>query len=915
MPNSPFDIGWNAALPMVASWFLTYVLHSTLLIGAVWVIDRRRGLAMVTRDALWKFATVGALVTATAQLGFGIRPLGELHLPGTSPAPVSVPDSRVEQPDPLPPVTLARDEVQAARFEDLPSSARPAPSHPLAGSADVVAARAAPPSARTIPWRAVILLAWLVVALGGVLRLGSARRRLHRIMRTRRPITDPFLLAVTNRLARRAKLRDGVALTWSTDVPAPAAFSREICLPKRALSTMSEEHLQGIIAHELAHIARRDILWFGTALLIERIFFFQPLNFLARRRLQESAEYLCDDWAVGQTGQPLTMAECLAEVAEWIQHAGRPILAPSMAEQGSRLVRRVQRILHTMPSSGPVPLRRMSWAPVTLGVAVTLFAPGVTPFDANDGNAADPLIVVATTERAPSDIVSGNAYESNAVMLAPAALAPSFVGRTGSGLRAPDFTRPTVAIPLEGVVAASSSMARVAPSPETYEAPAAQDTVDPRVIQSLIAALDDEDVVVRREAAAALARLRAVPAIPALTGLLQDPDDDVRRVATAALARMRDERAVDGLVLALRDAQPEVRKAAAEGLGPYRTDAAYRGLLTLLRDSEPALRREAILQLEKQERVEAAPQIVPLMRDEAEPVRRAAVWAIGELRYRDATQQLLAATRDTSETIRYYALRGLVRLEEPAARPALARALEDPSARVRAVAARALGEYGDSASVPALIQAAGDADGDVREYALRALREIGDARAATAYTTALRDAESDVREAAIRGLAELGNEMAVPALASQLDSSLPRQIRETATRALTRFRSTEAADALMTALRDPDAEVRQIAVAGLGRIRDVRAMTPLVNALQDEEPDVREQAIRALAEFKSANTVEPFIHALDDESADVRALAARALGQLRDPRAVDPLIVALEDPDTSVRRAAVRALAAFPNRE
>lgn len=915
MPNSPFEIGWAAALPVAASWLLTYALHSTALIGLVWLIDRRRSMAMVTRDALWKVATVGALFTATAQLGLGIRPLGELYLPAANPAPANVPDGRIEQPDPLPPVSLARDDRAATALNER--QMRPVFEQTVPASSQALTETPAPARSNPqIPWRNVILVAWGVVALAGLARLGAARFRLYQVMKARRPITDPFLLAATSSLARRAKLRDGVALTWSTDVPAPAAFGREICLPKRALSTLSEGHLRGIIAHELAHIARRDVVWFGIALLIERVFFFQPLNFIARRRLQESAEYLCDDWAVGQTGQPLTMAECLAEVAEWIQHAERPILAPSMAEQGSRLVRRVQRILQTRPVTGPVPLRRMSWGPVTLGILVTLFAPGVVPFQhtSADAQPADPVPVVASTVTLEADVPAGviDPLTTTALVDAPASLAPALGPAAFSALRAPDMARLTAA-PVDRSVATDASQLAGGEVPET---PAVQDTVDPRVIQSLIAALDDEDVVVRREAAAALARLRAVQAIPALTGLLGDADDDVRRVATVALTRMPDTRAVEGLVVAIRDPVPAVRKAAAEGLGleRFRTDDAYRGLVTLLSDQEAELRRQAILQLEKWDRVQAAPDMVPLLSDESETVRRTAAWAMGELRYRDAVPQLLEATRDEAEDVRYYALRSLVRLEEPRAQPALTRALNDPAAKVRAVAARALGSYRDAASVEPLMRAASDPNEDVREYAIHSLRQIGDSRAASVYTASLRDQQSDVRAAAIRGLAELGDETAVPALASQLDPALPRQVRETAARALTGFRTTGATDALLTALRDPDAEVREVAVDGLGKIRDARTIPALIDALRDGEPDVRERAIRSLAGFRSANTVEPFIVALGDESADVRALAARALGELRDPRAVDPLINALEDPDTSVRRAAVRALAELPNR-
>jgi hypothetical protein len=101
-----------------------------------------------------------------------------------------------------------------------------------------------------------------------------------------------------------------------------------------------------MLAHEVAHIVRRDPAWLIAARVIEAVLFVQPLNRLARQRMQEVAEFLCDDWAVQRTSQPIMLAKCLAAVAEWV--GGAPRLHPmsAMAEPGgSPLVQRVGRIL------------------------------------------------------------------------------------------------------------------------------------------------------------------------------------------------------------------------------------------------------------------------------------------------------------------------------------------------------------------------------------------------------------------------------------------------------------------------------------------------------------------------------------------------------------------------------------------
>ena len=55
------------------AWLVTYILHSTLLVGAVWVIARLlKFRAMKIQDALWKTALVGGLVTASLHTFLGL---------------------------------------------------------------------------------------------------------------------------------------------------------------------------------------------------------------------------------------------------------------------------------------------------------------------------------------------------------------------------------------------------------------------------------------------------------------------------------------------------------------------------------------------------------------------------------------------------------------------------------------------------------------------------------------------------------------------------------------------------------------------------------------------------------------------------------------------------------------------------
>ena len=66
----------------------------------------------------------------------------------------------------------------------------------------------------------------------------------------------------------------------------------EICLPQQALTQLDAEQQAALLAHELAHVARRDPLWLLLSGALECLFFFQPLIRVASRRMQDCAEYL-----------------------------------------------------------------------------------------------------------------------------------------------------------------------------------------------------------------------------------------------------------------------------------------------------------------------------------------------------------------------------------------------------------------------------------------------------------------------------------------------------------------------------------------------------------------------------------------------------------------------------------------------
>jgi hypothetical protein len=150
----------------------------------------------------------------------------------------------------------------------------------------------------------------------------------------------------------------------------------EICLSERAVRELSPEAQEGLLAHELGHLVRQDPLFRLVSCVIGCMFFFQPLNWLAARRLSACAELLSDDWAARRTARPLALAECLTTVARWTVSPVRGLPAAAAVTGPSDLRRRIERLVQGAGlTAGPL---RPAWAgPIASFVltALTLLAP------------------------------------------------------------------------------------------------------------------------------------------------------------------------------------------------------------------------------------------------------------------------------------------------------------------------------------------------------------------------------------------------------------------------------------------------------------------------------------------------------------------------------------------------------------
>lgn len=380
----------------VAAWLLTYLVHSTLLFGSVWLLKRYVVRRESLRETLWKTALVGGLVTATVAMvaprpgGFRVE-LAALsssaqvgtparQAPGTPSDRVSegaldgLSESEMDGALEEGPAGRGMPAIEARLGEEtapgLESGSRPV-SGPDDGAGPVDAPAAVGGGLTgLVPW---VVALWLLVALALLARVVYRHTRLRLLLRDREQVPGTVEAAsVLTELRRSAGVWTPVRLTSTPSVATPLALGRvEICLPARFLDELDPAEQRAALAHELAHLTRLDPIWQVVGSVIGAVFFFQPLNHVARREIRAAAEYMADGWAVRHTGAQVELARCLASVAGWVAPSAEPALAGTvaMAEGGSPLLVRVQRLLEHEPEQTTSPALRVGVAAAVLVVA------------------------------------------------------------------------------------------------------------------------------------------------------------------------------------------------------------------------------------------------------------------------------------------------------------------------------------------------------------------------------------------------------------------------------------------------------------------------------------------------------------------------------------------------------------------
>ena len=195
----------------------------------------------------------------------------------------------------------------------------------------------------------VIVLAWLLGLLAMTLRLLGGLAYVQRLRHYRvRPLGAEWQ-ARLRALSERAGVRRSVALLESAKVRVPLVVGHlrpVILLPLGTVTGLSASYMEAILAHELAHVVRRDYLLNLLQSVAEILFFYHPAAWFITAVLRTERENCCDDVATALIGgNPLTVARALAALAEQsLAPRPTPQLALSAVGPDGSLLGRIRRL-------------------------------------------------------------------------------------------------------------------------------------------------------------------------------------------------------------------------------------------------------------------------------------------------------------------------------------------------------------------------------------------------------------------------------------------------------------------------------------------------------------------------------------------------------------------------------------------
>jgi Zn-dependent protease with chaperone function len=164
------------------------------------------------------------------------------------------------------------------------------------------------------------------------------------------PVLHDAALRQVSALAARAGLKSVPELLLlppgTVGAFATAGRGGRILISEALIADLEPDETEAILAHEIAHLAAKDVQMVAIAGTLRDLVAWNPLAHIAYRRFASNREYEADSRAAALVGSPLSVASSLLKMCDLIRASGRhPRTSLAFIRPGKRMKRRVTALL------------------------------------------------------------------------------------------------------------------------------------------------------------------------------------------------------------------------------------------------------------------------------------------------------------------------------------------------------------------------------------------------------------------------------------------------------------------------------------------------------------------------------------------------------------------------------------------
>jgi uncharacterized protein (TIGR03435 family) len=234
-------------------------------------------------------------------------------------------------------------EIVQWNFHEIESFSRPFGTPASSPAAQPTPAALTPVRPRVVVW--FLMAPWFAgftaVALSRYLR----RRRFRALLEKAQFLNDGREVEALRRVQSRRGCRAPIYIALSSSALEPGVcgmFTHLLLLPTDISGRLDDAQLEAVLAHEVAHIERRDNLLVTVHMMVEMLFWFHPLVWWVGSRMVEERERACDEEVLKSGSDSEAYAGAILKVCQYYLQS--PLTTVS-GISGSNLRTRIEDIM------------------------------------------------------------------------------------------------------------------------------------------------------------------------------------------------------------------------------------------------------------------------------------------------------------------------------------------------------------------------------------------------------------------------------------------------------------------------------------------------------------------------------------------------------------------------------------------